>query len=267
MFAICSMVRKPFNFETWLDYHFSLGINHIFLRIEDTPELFEVLKNYKDKVSVDYVERNDTSDNYWKLIDRQVQFVTSVIKSCQKMNISWLGHIDSDELVWCEDLNILNDVNDDIECVILKNYEAVYQNDNLQNPFLETNRFTKPKLAYANGKPFGRISENLVFLGPHRFDGKSYTIERKMMILHFESPNFDHWYKKFKEEKSETSDEMLEKIPFRFYRESIELVRSGDLKKCREYYNKMKVEPYESSLTMKLFWTPLRKEKNSIWTK
>ncbi len=267
MFAICTMVRKPFNFETWLDYHFSLGVVHIFLRVEDTPELFEIIKSYEDKVSVEYVNRKDTSDNYWTQMDRQNSFVDSVIEKCVQMKIDWLGHIDSDELLWCEDLNILDKIDEDIDCVVIKNYEAVYPVDDLENPFLDTNRFTRPKLAYANGKSFGRVSNNLKSNGPHRFKGKTYSLDKSMIVLHYESPTFSDWYKKFSEEKSEISDEMLEKIPFDYYKNSIKLIREGDIQKCRQYYNKMKVEPYQNSLTMKLYWTPLRKEKNSLWSK
>jgi glycerophosphoryl diester phosphodiesterase len=92
-----------------------------------------------------------------------------------------------------------------------------------------------------------------------------YNIEtKKSVVLHFESATFEHWYKKFSEEKMDTSDEMLNKIPFIFYKESISLIREGDLEKCREYYNKMKVCRYNPN-TWKLYWTPLLPQKNSHW--
>lgn len=266
MIAICSMIRKPNNFETWLQYHFSLGIEHIFLRVEDTPELEEVIKFFPDKITVEYSNDSNKYNNYWSQMDRQNNFVNSVIKECLNRNIKWLAHIDSDELIWCENLD-LDGIDLNIDCIVVKNYEAVYHTDNLKNSFLETNRFTKPKLAYGNGKSIGRISDKLICKGPHRFSGKSIEIDKSIIVLHFESPNFECWYKKFYEEKSDISDEMLEKIPFEFYKNSIKLVREGNLEKCREYYNKMKVEPYNNSITFKLYWTPLRKEKNSIWTK
>jgi len=40
------MVRKPFNYDIWLAYHFSKGIGNIFLRVEDTSEMQEI-KNDK----------------------------------------------------------------------------------------------------------------------------------------------------------------------------------------------------------------------------
>ena len=59
---------------------------------------------------------------------------------------------------------------------------------------------------------------------------------------------------------------MLNKIPFIFYKESISLIREGDLIKCREYYNKMKVCRYNPN-TWKLYWTPLLPQKNSHWVR
>lgn len=267
MIAICSMVRKPFNFDTWIDYHLSLGIDYIFLRVEDTPELSVVLENYKDKVIVEYDDSVDKKDNYWNQMSRQTTFVNKTIEKCISMSIDWIAHIDSDELIWSDSLDVVNSISEEVDYVIVKNYEAVYQNDNLNNPFLESNRFTRPLLAYGNGKSFGRISKSLKCNGPHKFFGKSYNLDKSILILHFESPTFEIWYKKFSEEKSDISDEMLSNIPFEFYKNSIELIREGNIEKCREFYNKMKVDPYNNQLTMKLYWTPMRKEKNSIWTK
>lgn len=267
MIAICSMIRKPSNFETWIKYHLSLGVCHIFLRVEDTPELKGLIELFSDKITVEFSNESNKYNNYWTQMDRQNIFVNSAIKECLNRNIKWLAHIDSDELIWTENLDLLNKLDSDIDCIVVKNYEAVYQSDSLQNVFLETNRFTRPKLAYANGKSIGRVSDRLFCNGPHRFSGKVTEIDKSIIILHFESPTFESWYRKFSEEKSDISEEMLDKIPFEFYKTSIKLIREGNLEKCREYYNKMKVEPYNNSMTMKLYWTPLRKEKNSIWTR
>lgn len=269
MIAICSMVRKPFNFDTWLDYHLSLDIDYIFLRVEDTPELSEILKKYKDRVVVEYDDSVNKRDNYWSQMDRQNKFVNSVIQNCKSLSIEWLIHIDSDELFWSSGSikEMLSKLDKNISCVSIQNYEAVYPNDSLKNPFLETNVFLyKGLLAYANGKSIGRISQDLVCKGPHLFSGNQYKINQRLsVILHFESPTFYSWYKKFSEEKSDISNEMMDKIPFEFYKKSISLVRKGDLTKCREFYNKMKVESYNSESVIKLFWTPLLEQKNSHW--
>ncbi len=271
MIAICTMLRKPFNFDTWLDYHLSLGIDYIYLRVEETPYISELLEKYKDKVIVEYDDLVDKSDNYWTQMDRQKEFVNNVIKDCLSKSIEWLAHIDSDELLWFSKpiKDILSNIDKKFSFITLKNYEAVYPNDSLNNPFLETNNFRyKGHLAYGNGKSIGRVSENLKYNGPHLFSGSQYEISPILsIVLHFESPTFEHWYKKFYEEKMNISDDLLEKIPFKFYKESISIIRKGNLEKCREYYNKMKVETYNGDNITRLFWTPMLEEKNSNWSR
>ena len=271
MIAICTMLRKPFNFDTWLEYHLSLGVDYIYLRVEETPELSTLLEKHKDKVIVEYDNFVNKRDNYWTIIDRQKEFVNKVIQDCLSKSVTWLAHIDSDELLWTSKpiKDLLSNINNKFSFITLKNYEAVYPNDSLNNPFLETNNFLyKSQLAYANGKSIGRVNENLKWNGPHIFNGTQFEIAPSLaVILHYESPTFEYWYKKFSEEKSDTSQEMFDKIPFKFYRESISIIRKGNLEKCREYYNKMKVETYNGDNIMRLFWTPMLEEKNSNWSR
>ena len=270
MIALFSMVRKPFNFDTWIEYHLSLGFDYIYLRVEETPEISSLLDKYKDKVIVEYDNFINKRDNYYTQMDRQKDFANKVIQDCIIKSVDWLAHIDSDELIWCGDsiLDLLVGIEPDVDYIHIKNYEAVYSFDNLENPFLQTNTFiSSSMMAYKGGKSIGRVSTRLKYLGPHAFHGKYYIIKtKKSVVLHFESATFEHWYKKFSEEKMDISDEMLNKIPFIFYKESISLIREGDLIKCREYYNKMKVCRYNPN-TWKLYWTPLLPQKNSHWVR
>ena len=269
------MVRKPFNFDTWLDYHLTL-VDHIFLRVEETPELSEIIDKYGDKITTKYIDKIlfDSSseevdftyvDKYQ--MDRQEIFTNDVIKKCQDLNTNWLAHIDSDELICTNDLEFLNKIDEDIQCVVIQNYEAVYPIDNLDNPFLQTNRFIRNNMtSYVNGKSFGRISSNIELLGPHRFSGNKYKTHIAK-ILHFESPTFDKWLEKFQFKKISVKNSDIEDTKFNFYRESIKVIESGNMEKCRELYNKSKVDRYYEEDTMKLYWTPLLKEKNINWSR
>ena len=265
------MVRKPFNFDTWIEYHLSLGFDYIYLRVEETPELSSLLDRHKDKVIVEYDNFINKRDNYWTQMDRQKGFANRVIQDCIKRSVEWVAHIDSDELLWFSKPveELLSSIDRKFDFVTLINYEAVYPNDSLSNPFLQTNRFLRERmLAYANGKSIGRVSLDLKYKGPHSFEGERFDIDPKLsLVLHFESPTFDHWYKKFSEEKMDISDNMFDRIPFEFYKESILLIRGGDLAKCREYYNKMKVDTYNVDKAMNLYWTPMLPEKNSNWVR
>jgi len=286
MIAICSLVRKPFNFDTWIDYHISIGVSKFLLSVEDTPELKESIDKYGDLIEAEYISM-DTKDkfydrNYWTLMDRQKNFVTKSIEKCKSLSINWLLHIDTDELLWCGDSikDLLVGVESDVDYIHIKNYEAVYSSDNLENPFLQTNTFISSDMtAYNSGKSMGRVSSNLEFRGAHAFHGKHHIIETKRaVVLHFESATFEKWLEKFSNNSNtsypetkgmkdfmidETKNE-VKQVPLEFCKESSRLVRLGDIKNCREYYNKMKVSRYNPN-TWKLYWTPLLPEKNSHW--
>lgn len=258
MIAICSMVRKPLNFETWLAYHFSIGIEYIFLRVEDTPELKEVIDKYSDKVFAEYYNEVDKIDNYHTIQDRQREFIDQSIKNSLKYSIRWIFHIDCDELIWSKQplISILTPVSKSFDCVHFQNFEAVYPNDNIQNAFVNTNQFIRCRdgkcLSYANGKSAGRVTESLINHGPHYFSGKVYEVnDRVGAILHFDSPTFEEWYNKFSN-LSDVTIENFNKIPFRFYRESINIIRDGNIEEAREYYNKMKIISYNKENIVKI---------------
>lgn len=268
MIAICSMVRKPFNFDTWLDYHLSLGVNYIFLRVEQTPELKKLIDKYPN-IFAEFVENTDYSLSQ---MQRQSKFIESVKDLMIDLGINWILHIDSDEIFCSNDLSIFEEIDNKINVLHFKNYEAVYKSDNLSNPFLQTNKFkVMNKLSYGNGKSAARVSKSLKPLNCHYFEGKEIEIlPKKAVILHFESPTFEFWYEKFKNKKwigsVNLAKNSLEKVPFEFYKESIMIIKSGDIEKSREYYNKMKVNVTDDSI-ITLYWTPQLEYKNINWVK
>ena len=276
MIAICSMVRKPVNFDTWIDYHFSLGVDYIFLRVEDTPELAQIIDRYENVFAI-FDDSSSKRNNYWSQMNRQKKLIQHHLPKIQSLKIDWLFHIDSDELI-CSVLNLkelLSNVSKDYDVVKIQNYEAVYDRDNLENPFYQTNKFrVLNKLAYSNGKSAARVSTIKMMeysspIGdvfcPHGFEGKVENLNTKdIVILHFESPTFESWYEKFSND-CDIDEISFEKIPFDFYKKSIEIIRSGDIKMARDFYNKMKVNVSEP--VFKLYWTPQLEYKNVNWSK
>lgn len=275
MIAISTMAKKPFNFDFWLDYHFSLDIDFIFLRIEDSPEIEILCEKYGDKLIVEFA--NNVNDEFadWPeksnlQMKRQSEFVNRITKKCISLGIEWLAHIDSDELIWSSRSlkDTLSTVDKKYDYINIRNYEALYNSDSSQNPFVETNHFIrKNKLAYSNGKSIGRVSDRLFTKGPHTFDGLEKEISPNLLlILHFESPTFDIWFRKFSQKNKQVSSTDLDCLEFSFYKDSILLIQKGDLEECRKYYNKMRVLSNYKGEILKLFWTPILKEKNSTWT-
>ncbi len=244
MVGLFCMVRKPNNFETWLGYQISLGIDQIFLLVEDTPELKSIIDRYNNVFAI-YDDDSNKKDNYWTLIDRHC-----------------------DELICCQKplSQILSNISSEFDTIHFDNYEAVYDYDDLENPFLQTNRFKfKKHLSYGNGKSAVRVNDNMQWIGPHKFRGNRLEINPKeAVILHYESPTFECWYEKFLT-SSDTEGDKINDMPFEFYRDSINMVKSKNKEECREFYNKMKVNNLENTLI--LSWIPLMENKNIVWTR
>ncbi len=265
MIGLFCMVRKPFNLKTWIDYHLSIGIDFIFLRVEDTPELKELLDQYSN-IIVEWVDDSSKYNNYWTLIDRQKNYFDSLINKFNKYSLDWVFHVDSDELICVNNIkSLLSEIPSKYSVVHLYNYEAVYDRDDLENPFLQTNKFKVKKfLSYVNGKCAARVKD-IEWLGPHRFSGQMTSVSvNKAVILHFESPTFDIWYEKFK--NSSNNDKIKEsEIPMGFYRDSIRIVRENNIQIARDFYNNKKININDG--VVKLFWTPLLDEKNIVWSR
>lgn len=265
MVAICTMISRPFHIETWLDYHFSIGIDYIFLRVEKTPELKDILIKYP-KVFAYYDSEVDTYNNYWTIQDRQTHFFDTIKVKLIELKVNWIFfNIDADELLCCDNVKpILKNVSEKYDFVQISNYEAVYSNDSIQNPFLETNTFKSSGfLAYSNGKSASRLNQNTQVNGPHGFKGKLTKLPpNKICVLHYESSNFQRWYDKFHSYINSDS-ESIDKIPFSFYRESIKIIKEGNIEESRIYYNSKKVNINEN--VIRLYWTPLLEQKNICW--
>lgn len=120
----------------WLRYHRSLGVNHVFVHVEDTPELLPLLATdeFADFVTVTTGSDNSldthnpsSSDNYYTLMQRQERQVHWSVAECRKAGIDWLFHIDDDELLHFDApfSSILDGLAHGVTCVVLVNVEAV----------------------------------------------------------------------------------------------------------------------------------------------
>ena len=120
----------------WLRYHRSLGIYHVFVHVEDTPELLPLLDSaeFKDFVTVTTGDDNsldthnpNSSDNYYTLMQRQERQVRRSVQSCRQAGIEWLFHVDDDELLYFDTpfSKIVDSLPREVTCVVLVNIEAV----------------------------------------------------------------------------------------------------------------------------------------------
>lgn len=150
---------------------------------------------------------------------------------------------------------LFREVPEDASVLWFPNYEAEYpagSHGELANCFVQTSVFnTAPSSfrGYEQGKVAGRLSDqSLQPAGPHMFsshrmgknggqpfrghlnihrilwDAPYVHVSHAAQILHFESCPFSAWQKKF-ERMADTPRDQEAKIPFPFYKESIEASR------------------------------------------
>ena len=276
--AIVSMVTKQPDFKYWLEYHLEiLKLDHIFLRVEDSPEYAKLFSKYPGKITAKFYNKDDidTKHNYLTIMDRQKENVNNGILEAKKLGIDYIFHTDADELIYVnqddkgtkKDILLreyLDEVDDKYSCIHFKNFEAVFPQNNSSNSnnnnnqkCFNTNKFIDCKkghcLSYANGKSCGRVKKDVRFHGPHYFSGENYNMpDNKITVLHFDSCTYNQWETKFDLLK-DTNEEKMKKIPFHFYKNSIrKLKKCGGEKKseknCKkellDYYESQKVKPF-----------------------
>jgi len=245
--AITLMTRKPHRFDWWLRYHRSLGVCHVFVHVEDTPELLALLSSAEFASFVTVTTGSDNSideynphspDNYYTLMQRQERQVRRSVAECRQRGIDWLFHVDDDELLYFDEpfSKIVDGLTPGVGCIVLVNIEAVPKTLHSDCVFEDIQVFTQHKmLAYRNGKSAGRVADTN-WHGPHRFTGGYHVVPvKRACVLHFESCTYEQWRNKFIKHREMSEQKKLE-IPFPFYRDSISLFQNdpnGGADECR----------------------------------
>jgi hypothetical protein len=148
-------------------------------------------------------------------MSRQIINVMYIMKYINEYNISWLFHIDTDEI-----LHLKNSDKKDSNCKNIKiplykleknnyynikipNYELVPEHENYTNCFLEgiyfkTNEYRY--IAYANGKSCVNVKKlkSCVPNGVHDFNtNQNQHTTSDIVVLHFVSCNFSQFLQKY----------------------------------------------------------------------
>ena len=175
-FAVVTMTRMPYRFEDWLKYYRALGTHHLFIAVEESPEV-ELLLAEAPWCDMVTTSRSKPEQNpYETVITRQERVMAWALGECERRGIPWLFHLDDDELLhfgqpWEE---TVAQVPPEATCLVVRNVEGVPDND--QSDFTTISRFAVgnkdgwPMLAYINGKAAGRVGA-CSQMGPHRFTG------------------------------------------------------------------------------------------------
>ncbi len=235
--AVASLIRKPIDLTIWLKSLRKIGISHFFLRIEDTPELEDFLKTQSD-ITFE-MKNSDKENNYENLQHRQIEFVNRMIKEAAKINVDWIFHIDSDELLEGS-LDFLNKLDAKYKCLKLQNVEALYKDDEehcfSSKKFIKCSEIGAQCRSYVNGKAGGRTLPSVKLAGPHDFsyndkigEEETYKIPfEQLHILHYDSCTFGAWAEKFNHLSKNPQN-----IPFTYYNDSIK-----EVVKAHETYKK-----------------------------
>ena len=245
--AIVSMMKKPKNLDTWLDYHRYMGIRHFYIRLEDTEELIDFLRNQPD-VTLEIGQSTNVNE-YEDIQRRQFSTVTNALNGLiPRDDIDWLIHIDSDELLQ-GNLSEIEKLPDNVRTFYMKNYEAVYKNiPEAKDSCFEAKEFrdcSSPDsgcVAYANGKGGGRADPDVKCYGPHRFRSDKKNADEKLVnvkVLHFESCDFELYKQKFMRLSKKAK---LDSIPFPYYIESIKAAQSNSDDKLKQVFAKYRVK-------------------------
>jgi hypothetical protein len=270
--AIVTMTKKPIDLQIWIDHHLNkLKVDKIYLRVEESPEVEGIVEkfNKQGKINVEYDNRKiDNSDSYYIQMDRQKMFVNKIKEECRKNKIEYLLHIDDDELFYIDKnkYNVIQDffksihgkvLENNLSNIHFENIEAVFQKN--KKHCFDTDKFLDCRIrgnckSYCNGKSATNVNLSGEFFGPHNFSGKVLNIERNdACVLHFDSACFEKWYQKFENLSHLTSQEKLDSIPFKFYKNSIKLIQEGANKEiCEKYWKNMKVDPYYDNIVNKI---------------
>jgi hypothetical protein len=123
--AIFSQVHKPPEFLKWLNWHQSLNPDKIWIVVENDQDL-----NIPQQNNVIVKRTTNLKGGSWgsQLDDRKTANFNQAADKLRKEGIEWMIIVDDDELI--NGKNIANTLskypNDD--CLIIKNFEAVFKN-------------------------------------------------------------------------------------------------------------------------------------------
>jgi prolyl 4-hydroxylase len=220
--AIFSTMGKPNFLETWLNYHFKLKIDKIYILYDKTnfPESNDFFKEIESKYENLFVYLSEDSE---KLINKQKLNFKKVKKILQKDNIDFVFHIDDDELIYLEDNlnNILNHYENEKMALHFNNYEVLKTNKTTEKyNFFENEKYFKKRScglynSYFNGKGGGFV-KNMKWNGPHYIltNNKKCKNIDKIKILHFPFMIYEQWKNKYNIVQN------INKLKFPFHKKS-----------------------------------------------
>lgn len=217
----------------FVNYHLNIGVDHLFLFFDDPNDpAISLLKKYRTVTCI----RCDAA--YWAsrgvtrsdvVVLRQTENATLALQMARDLGLTWLAHIDGDELLYSVMglKSALAEVGD-VDVVILPPMEAVPERLEGGAPFVSSRFFrVLPRSlrhrtfffglargvgcgnCFLNGRYFRghqlgksvfRTAADICSVKPHRpaFQDNHFSrvFSNRIVLLHFESNRFDAWKRK-----------------------------------------------------------------------
>jgi hypothetical protein len=235
-----SMIKHPVDIHIWLHHYlYTLHFSHIFIFIDNHPELYKQLQKYpSDKIYLYHSTNDIKKDKYLNLQLQQQIFINKILKLCYQLKIKYLFHVDDDELLVVskkydyslkEFLRLQKQKYQKYTHLKIQNIEAIF--DPSQTKYCLFSKYFIPchKMkckSYSNGKSIAYLSHsNIYSLGSHDFSGNSFKVDPSdILLLHFDSCSFQKWYQKFSILSNNISQKVFNSIPFDYYKTSIQKI-------------------------------------------
>lgn len=204
--AICTIMKdeKLSHIKEWIDYHFKLGFNHIYIYDDHSKQPLSVLLYSQPNVTV--ISQIPDVDNRQKYVDEH-------FLETYKQDNKWVAFIDLDEFIVPRDLDAnINDIMLEYEdfgglginWVMFGNSDVVRSPETVLNTFLQRSDFSY----YVNHhiKTIANVSRIAEFINPHCFkytdNYKCVNTKKDIIPQHSNEPGcFDkivlhHYYRK-----------------------------------------------------------------------
>jgi len=264
-------------------YHLRLGVDHIFLFLDDPNDLAaERLRNQSKTTCIPCDSqhwREVAGDRPVMVQHRQVANANHFLQS-QRGEFTWMIHLDSDELLCCPGglQRTLECEGVNVQHLKMRPWEAVPESQDCRDAFREVHLFKVPRCrryrlawrlaarrgffqgeylrGYFTGKPAIRLDGSVRTMNIHRpknDDGTDIasTVSKGISVLHYDAASFDEWQTKWAT-KIERFDQSRWSPNRRSQSEYFaELMRRGDMSKLREFYNQLYLLPHWDQFVLK----------------
>jgi hypothetical protein len=201
-----------------------------------------------------YPDRSDMSPS--GVMNRQNSNTEIALDIALKKNITWLLHIDIDELFYEPEGDRSWQTLDGVDHITFVNHEAVPLAHEVHNPFLECTLFKVNGrlefIAYGNGKSAVRLAPEVQSWGVHAFTGyKGEKIhmrdnQQSPVILHYPNVCFENWVQKYIAYGKFSNfwfEDPTQALTLTFMLESRDRLQkaleSGNWEEAREFFNSM----------------------------